>query len=97
MQYYTLVYHLVDDYIARRAQYRDEHLQLAQEAHRRHELLLGGAYSDPANQALLVWRVSVRSVIEDFVAEDPYVKNGLVTKWEIRPWTVVIGQEKFEA
>lgn len=96
MQFYTLTYHLVDDYITRRAQYRDEHLHLATDAFKQGELLLGGAYSDPADQALLVWRVADQAVIEDFVNKDPYVKNGLVTKWDIRSWTVVIGQDKFE-
>jgi hypothetical protein len=31
-------------------------------------------------------------VIEQFVANDPYVKNGLVTRWRIRPWTTVVGE-----
>jgi uncharacterized protein YciI len=22
---------------------------------------------------------------------DPYVKNGLIVEWQVRPWTVVIG------
>jgi hypothetical protein len=30
-------------------------------------------------------------VVEDFVRRDPYVTNGIVTRWRIRPWTVVIG------
>jgi hypothetical protein len=28
---------------------------------------------------------------EAFVAADPYVRNGLVTRWRIRPWTTVVG------
>lgn len=93
MQYYALFYHLVDDYIRRRAVFRDEHLGKAKAAHERGELVYGGAFSDPADQALLVFRVADKSIIEDFVREDPYVVNGLVTRWEIRPWTVVIGNE----
>lgn len=26
-----------------------------------------------------------------YARQDPYVVNGLVARWEIRPWTVVIG------
>src|SRR5262249_45052126 len=26
---------------------------------------------------------------------DPYVVNGLVKKWEVRPWRVVVGQEQY--
>jgi uncharacterized protein YciI len=90
MYYYLLFYHVVDDYVARRAQFRDDHLRLARAAHERGELILGGALADPADAALLVFRAADKSVVEDFVQADPYVINGLVKKWEIRPWTVVI-------
>jgi uncharacterized protein YciI len=29
--------------------------------------------------------------VEAFVAQDPYVRQGLVTGWTIRDWNVVIG------
>lgn len=91
MNYYVLIYHLTDDYLERRPTYRAEHLQMAKDAEARGELVLGGAYSDPADTALLVWRVEDPSTVEKFVNHDPYVKNGLIARWEIRPWTVVIG------
>jgi uncharacterized protein YciI len=91
MNYYALIYHLTEDYLERRPDYRAEHLQLAKNAEERGELVLGGAYSDPADTALLVWRAENAAIVENFVNSDPYVKNGLVTHWEIRPWTVVIG------
>ena len=97
MNYYALFYYVVDDYVSRRAAYRDEHLRFAREAHRRGELLLGGALTDPVDQALLVFRAPERSTVEDFVRKDPYVINGLVTGWEIRPWAVVIGNEPVSA
>jgi len=93
MNYYALFYYVVDDYVSRRSLYRDEHLRLAQEAHRRGELLLAGALTDPVDRALLVFRAPERSVVEDFIRKDPYVLNGLVTRWEIRSWAVVIGNE----
>jgi len=96
MNYFALIYDVVEDYVARRAAYRDEHLRLGREANRRGELVLGGALSDPVDKALLVFRVPDRSVVEEFVRNDPYVKNGLVLRWEIRPWAVVIGNEPVE-
>ncbi len=93
MNYYALIYYLIDDYISRRAQFRDTHLKLAKEAKDRGELILAGAFSEPTDRALLVFNVADKSVIEDFVTNDPYIKNGLVTKWEIRKWTVVIRNE----
>jgi uncharacterized protein YciI len=91
MNYYALIYYFVDDYMERRAQYREEHLKLAKASNQRGEMMLAGAFSDPPDKALLIFYVADKSIVEDFVSKDPYVKNGLAKKWEIRPWTVVIG------
>lgn len=92
MNYYILRYLLVDDYLERRPKYREDHLTLATELHKKGELIFGGALSDPADEALLIFKVAEKSIIEDFVSKDPYIKNGLVLKWEIRKWNVVIGK-----
>ncbi|HZS13609.1 MAG TPA: YciI-like protein [Candidatus Dormibacteraeota bacterium] len=93
MAYFVLQYDLVPDYLERRAQFRDEHLGLAREAQRRGEIVLAGALADPADGALLVFRCEDASVVERFAEADPYVRNGLVTRWRVRPWTVVVGGE----
>jgi uncharacterized protein YciI len=85
-----LEYALVDDYLERRAALRDDHLALARQAHERGELLLAGALPEPYDRALLIWRAE-REVVERFVEQDPYVRNGLVTGWTIRPWNVAVG------
>jgi hypothetical protein len=45
------------------------------------------------DRAFLVFHVPERTVVEDFARNDPYVTDGLVTRWEVRLWTVVIGNE----
>ena len=92
MGYCLLEYALVDDYLARRTAFREAHLTLAREAHRRGDLILAGALAEPTDRAVLVWRTDDRSAVERFIDGDPYVRNGLVTSWTIRPWTVVIGE-----
>jgi uncharacterized protein YciI len=91
MAYFALIYELVDDYMSRRGTFRDQHLKLAKESSDRGELAMGGAFADPPDKALLVFRADDRSVPESFAHDDPYVTNGLVKHWEVRPWTVVIG------
>ncbi len=93
MNYYLLIYHVVDDYVAQRARYRDEHLRMVKEAHERGELIMAGALADPPDQAILVFRTSDKNPIEKFIRDDPYVQHGLIKQWAIRPWTVVVGNE----
>lgn len=85
-----LEYTLADDYLERRAALREEHLALATAAHERGELLLAGALPDPYDRAMLVWTAE-RDAVERFAERDPYVVQGLVTSWTVRPWNVVIG------
>lgn len=93
MNYYALIYETVDDYVERRGEFREMHLRMAREVRERGDLVLG-AFDDPVDRALLIFNVDDRSRVEEFARNDPYVVNGLVKKWEIRPWRVVIGQEQ---
>ena len=97
MAYFALFYEAVDDFIARRTPFREEHLKLAREARARGELLLAGALADPPAAALLIFQSSGPEAAESFAYNDPYVKHGLITRWKVRPWTVVVGNEEFSA
>lgn len=89
--HYLLFYDVVDDYIQRRAAFRDVHLEHARAAHKRGDLILGGALANPSDKAVLLFRGDSPSVAEDFAREDPYVTNGVVTSWHVREWTTVVG------
>jgi len=91
--HYLMTYHLAPDYLVRRAEYRKEHLALAWEAAERGELLLGGALSDPVDTAMLLFQCDSPDVAEAFADADPYVLNGLVRSWRVRPWNTVVGHE----
>jgi uncharacterized protein YciI len=96
MPYFILFYETADNYTEKRAPYRAQHLELARDAHARGELLIAGALADPADRAVLVFRAADKATVEDFARRDPYVVNGAVTRWEVRPWTVVIGNDPAE-
>lgn len=89
--HYLLFYDTAPDYLDRRAEFRSSHLKLAWEYCERGELILGGALQDPVDGAVLLFEGDSSEVVERFVAEDPYVANGLVTAYRIRPWTTVAG------
>jgi uncharacterized protein YciI len=89
--HYLLLYDYVENAVERRAPYREEHIRLAREAHERGELVMAGAWADPVDGAAFVFQGDDASAAEAFVKKDPYVANGIVTAWRVRPWTVVIG------
>lgn len=89
--YYILFYKTADDYMERRTPLRPEHLRLAQEAAENGSLVIAGALADPPDGAILVFKGDTPQAAEDFAKNDPYVINGLITEWYVRPWTVVVG------
>ena len=89
MPYFALTYEVVDDYVEKRAAFREAHLQLARAARERGELLMAGALGEPAG-ALLVFKTADKSAAETFARNDPYVLNGLVTSWTVRQWNEVL-------
>jgi uncharacterized protein len=91
--HYLLFYEVSDDYLSRRAEFRAEHLELAWQAVERGELLLGGALDDPVDAALLLFEADAADVPAAFAVADPYVRNGLVRKWSVRPWHTVVGAQ----
>ena len=93
MGYYALFYHVVDGFVERRVPFRDAHLSHARHAANRGELALGGALADPADTALIVFRSDSPEAAKAFAEKDPYVRNGLVQRWEVRPWNVVAGMD----
>jgi uncharacterized protein YciI len=90
--YFLLFYDVVPDHAERRKEFRAEHLEYAWAACDRGELVLGGALADPIDGAVLLFRSESPSVAEQFAAGDPYVLQGLVTRWRVRAWTTVVGR-----
>lgn len=91
--HYLLIYELSANYLDRRKEFRTEHLQLAWKANRSGHLILGGALAEPADQAILLFEADSPEPVKVFAKNDPYVKNGLVKNWEVRPWTTVVGDQ----
>jgi uncharacterized protein YciI len=89
-----LFYDVVDDYVERRARFRQQHLELGRQSQQRGELVLGGALAEPTDGAILVFRGDSTDVAEAFAKVDPYVTNGLVKAWRVRKWNTVIGGEQ---
>lgn len=91
--HYLLFYDGGEDYAERRAPFRAAHLAHARAAVARGELVLGGAYADPVDGAVLLFSGDSPDVAGSFAKADPYVLNGAVRRWWVREWTTVVGKE----
>jgi len=92
MNHYLLFYETCDNYVERRAAFRELHLKHASAASERGELVLAGAFGDPAEGAVLLFRGESPAVAESFAQNDPYVLNGLIPRWRVREWNTVVGK-----
>jgi uncharacterized protein len=90
--HYLLFYEVGNDYVSRRAEFRDAHLEKAWQASARGELVLGGALSNPVDGAVLLFQGDSPEVAEKFARADPYVTSGAVKRWHVREWMTVAGE-----
>lgn len=91
--HYLMFYDFVPDYLERRPPFRAEHLRHAWQAQARGELVLAGALADPADRGVLLFKCDSADIPARFAEADPYVKHGVVKRYEVRPWTTVIGDD----
>ena len=96
MKYFALLYEYlaVPDFVERRAPFREEHLRLLRAAHAAGHVVMAGPFDDGPSGALIVFRgdsPEAAGPAEAFVREDPYVAQGLVIRWQVKPWTIVVG------
>jgi len=106
MPYFALFYDTVEDFVERRKPFRQQHLAQIDAAYADHRLVLAGALEPmperssgaardatqkPAG-ALLVFHADDAAEVERFARNDPYVTSGLVTRWRVHGWAVVVGE-----
>ena len=88
--HHCLFYDYVEDVVEKRAPYRSDHLAHARRWKDDGRIVMAGALGTPPTGALFVFRVDDPAQIAEFVAADPYVTGGIVTRHRVEPWNVVI-------
>jgi uncharacterized protein YciI len=91
--HYLLFYEFGEDYLTRRKEFRQAHLEMAWKSSGHGELVLAGALANPVDGAVLLFKAESPQVAENFARTDPYVTNGIVRRWHVREWTTVAGEE----
>mmetsp|Transcript_5632 Transcript_5632/g.6519 ORF Transcript_5632/g.6519 Transcript_5632/m.6519 type:complete len:121 (+) Transcript_5632:155-517(+) len=88
-KHYLLQYKYVPDVLEKRDPFRPNHLGLIKEFYKEGKVVMGGAFADPVDGALIIFDCNTKEEVEAFVSQDPYHLNSLVTEYTIREWTTV--------
>ncbi len=79
------LYETADDVLATAPIHFPAHAERLQRFHADGRALMAGAFGDPEREGSMAI-FSSREAAEDFIADDPFVKNGVVRGYEIREW-----------
>ena len=83
---YLLTYRAEGDFLPLARAHRDAHVARMQEFVERGELLMAGPLQEPMNgDALSVF--TTREAAFAFAETDPFVVHGVVSSWDVRPWS----------
>jgi uncharacterized protein YciI len=89
---YLLFYEKIPDYIERQKPWHAAHLEHFEKFAAKGYVVLGGSLEDPVDgSALILCEADSADEIRAFAEDDPYVKHGIVNKWSVRKWDVVVG------
>ncbi len=92
--HYLLFYEKGPNFEVRQGPSRAPHLAHTQAAVRRGELVLAGSLLDPNDgAAVLLFKADSPAVAEAFAKADPYVTQGIISKWRVRTWDTVVGKD----
>ena len=67
-----------------------EHLAAARAQTDNGNILLVGVSGNPPEGATFIWKETSEADIKAFVDSDPYVTNGLVPSWDLKPFTLAM-------
>ena len=98
-KFFLLRYNYVPGILEKREPFRPSHLAHAQSSVQAGLLKAGGAHrgvedEEPAG-GMFLFESKDSTVAQDFAKKDPYVINGLVTKWDVQEWLVAVGSKDF--
>ena len=90
---YVLQYDYIPDVLEKRGPYRQGHLDLANQMIATGTCWSGGPYTEGGEPTGAFFFFTSHQAAQDFVQQDPYVTNGIVTGHKILEWNVVVQKE----
>ena len=88
---YVVTYDLADGAYDLAMQHYPAHRARLDEFHRRGVLLMVGTFADEPVGAMAVF--TTREAVDEFMADDPFLKHGVVGHHRVREWDEVLQPE----
>jgi len=86
---YVLLYESADDVATKAPPHFPAHQERLKVFHERGDLEMVGTFEDPqAHGSMAIFKT--REAAEEFAADDPFVLNGVVARYEIRGWNEIL-------
>ena len=88
---YVLQYDFVADGVEKRKPHRADHLAYIGKQAEKGNVVLAGAVNDPPTGGILILRNLSLAEIEQLAKDDPYITNGVVNNFTVKPYLAVVG------
>ena len=85
---YVVTYELAEDAQALAMEHFPAHRARLDEFHKRGVLLLVGTFADEPVGAMAVF--STRDAVDEFMADDPFLRHGVVGRHRVREWDEIL-------
>ncbi|MGH8046661.1 MAG: YciI family protein [Chthoniobacterales bacterium] len=93
--HYLLFYEKAPDFAALQAPLQAAHRDHVMSAADSGALVLAGSLGNPDDgAALLLFEADSTATAETFAKTDPYVTGGVVSRWTVRSWDLVVGADR---
>lgn len=80
-------YETFEDALAKAPDAIAAHLKRSKELHAQGKIMMAGAFlNNPAEPLSTMAILTSREAAEEYMRDDPFVLNGMVSKWYIREW-----------
>lgn len=86
---YVVLYHSAPNVHENAPRHFPAHKQRLDEFHARGAILMVGTFGDPQREGSMAI-FPTREAAEEFVADDPFVRHGVVAGYEIREWNEML-------
>ena len=91
LKMFVLEYHYIENMLEKRTPFRAAHLDYANKFVANKILLAGGALVPDVMRGVLLLRTKDIEEVKAFANNDPYVKHGLVKRFDVTEWAIAVG------